>query len=102
VTGAWHEVGEPGAYLAALLDRLRGRSVILPGATVEPGATLVAAFIGAGARVEAGATVVESVVAEGAAVRRGARVRRSVLLGAVQAGEWETVAGEVRARHHQP
>jgi len=97
VSGHWREVGDPTAYLEAVLGRLRGRRVIHPSAEVHPSAAIGAAYVGRDARVEAGAVVGESVVAEGAVVGESARVVRSVLLGRVAVGAGETVVDDVLA-----
>lgn len=50
-------------------------SVLLEGATVEPGARVVGSILGPRSRVGAGATVVDCVLAEGARVRDGVELR---------------------------
>jgi len=97
VTGHWREVGTPTDYLETVLHQLHGSAVIDLSAEVDPGASLGSAYIGPGARIEAGAVIGEAVVASGAVVHRGARVIRSVLMGAVEAGEGESVVDEYRA-----
>jgi mannose-1-phosphate guanylyltransferase len=97
VSGHWREVGTPGDYLDAVLDRTDQQPVIDSTAAVHGSASLGAAYIGRGAQVHDGAVVDDSVIAEGAVVGRGARVIRSVLLGPVDIGEGEIVIDEHRA-----
>lgn len=107
-TAYFRDVGSPAALVAANRDLLldpwpgaaaapRGESLVLPGATVEPGARLTGgtvvhpgAVVGAGARlesavvltdarVEEGATVVRSVLGRRARVGHGARVEDAAL-----------------------
>jgi NDP-sugar pyrophosphorylase family protein len=84
VAGSWREVGDPGSYLATVLELLGSDSMVDADATVGDAAEVVRSLIGAGATVGEGAAVVESVVAAGAVVGPGAQVRGSVLLGAVE------------------
>lgn len=102
VSGSWVEVGDPPAYLAAVLGVLGGCAVVETGASVHPGAEVVRSLVGAGGGVAEGAAVEESVVADGAVVGPGARVRGSVLLGAVAVGAGEEVEGVFRAAPRRP
>ncbi|MEE4270861.1 MAG: sugar phosphate nucleotidyltransferase [Thermoanaerobaculales bacterium] len=98
VSGHWREVGNPTAYLEAVLSRLRGKGVIHPSSEVHPTAAIGAAYVGPDARVEAGAVVGESVISEGAVVGESARVLRSVLLGRVTADAGEKVVDHFLAK----
>lgn len=80
----WIDTGTPALYRQAqldLLDGVRGAAVagVHPDATVDAGADVSRAVIGAGATVADGAVVIESIVMAGATVAAGARVERSVV-----------------------
>ncbi len=88
----WIDAGVPDLYRAANLDLLGGRRVhdscvaIAPGASVDPGATVMNCIVGAGAVIEGGTTtVVDSVILPGAFVGRGAQVESSIVMGRVEA-----------------
>ena len=107
----WLDTGTPDAYLQAHRDILRGQrhpdfvrhpisdgSYLLPGATVDPAATVVGSVVDAGCVVAARAVVTDSVLLPGAIVEYGARVTSSILgprsvVGAGAALEATTVLG---------
>jgi NDP-sugar pyrophosphorylase family protein len=91
VAGHWREVGTPADYLALIVNRLAGSSLIHPTARVAGSAVLDRTFVGAGARVEAGARVSRSAILDGATVAEGSEVEDSVLLGAVRSAPGEVV-----------
>lgn len=113
-TSYWRDLGRPSDYVAGSADLVMGlapspalpgpvgESLLLPGAVVDPAATLAGgATVGRGATVAAGAVVDGSVLFDGASVAAGAIVRRSVIgAGAVigeEASLTDTVVGD-RAR----
>ncbi len=80
----WIDAGTPAQYLAAQLDLLDGRrgpasKGVDPDASIDEGATVTRAVVGAGAVVAAGARVVDSVVLPGARVGAGAVVTGSIV-----------------------
>ena len=88
----WRDLGRPADFVAGSADLVRGlapspalpgptgESLVLPGAAVDPRATLCGGTtVGAGCVVGAGAVVDGSVLFDGAAVAAGAVVRRSVV-----------------------
>jgi mannose-1-phosphate guanylyltransferase len=96
VDGAyWLDVGTPEAFVQGSCDLVLGRlaspalraacglpgeRLLLPGALVEPGASVAGGTVaGAGSVIETGAHVTRSVLFDGARVGRGARVSGSVL-----------------------
>ena len=85
----WRDIGTPASYLDAHLDVLGGEVRteapggpihLGPGASVDPGATLVGPVsLGADVRVESGARVARAVVGAGCRVGREASVEGSIL-----------------------
>jgi mannose-1-phosphate guanylyltransferase len=88
----WLDVGTPEAYVRGSADLVLGElaspagpgqaapSLLLPGATADPSATLAGGtVIGAGSTVGAGATVDGSVIFDGVTIGPGARVTASVV-----------------------
>jgi mannose-1-phosphate guanylyltransferase len=85
----WMDIGTPAKYLQANLDAIAGRygpgaagvegTFLAEGASVEPGATVSSACLGAGATVAAGASVESSVLLPRVAVGPGATVAGSIL-----------------------
>ena len=63
--GPWFDTGTPANYLAANLAANGGRSVIAPGATVDPSATVERSVVWAGAVVGPGEHLVEQIRAAG-------------------------------------
>jgi mannose-1-phosphate guanylyltransferase len=87
----WIDAGVPDLYRAANLDLLGDRRVhesceaIAPGASVDPGATVMNCVVGDGAVIEGGTTtVVDSVVLPGAFIGAGAQVESSLVMGRVE------------------
>ncbi|HEV2451028.1 MAG TPA: NDP-sugar synthase [Streptosporangiaceae bacterium] len=91
-TAYWLDVGTPEAFIRGSRDLVLGRlaspavpathgeALLLPGATVDPSATVAGGtVVGAEAVVSAGARVEGSVLFDGAVVGAGAWVRASVL-----------------------
>lgn len=88
----WIDAGVPDMYRAANLDLLGDHRVhdscdpIAPGASVDPGATVMNCIVGDGAVIEGGTTtVVDSVILPGAFVGRGAQVESSIVMGRIEA-----------------
>lgn len=75
----WHDLGTPGRYRRALVDRVKRGSWVSPQARVDPTAILRHSVIEAGAIVEAGAVVERSVVLPGAHLGRQGRVKKSLI-----------------------
>jgi mannose-1-phosphate guanylyltransferase len=115
----WIDTGRPEFYLQANLDMINGRrslrcEPVAPGASVDPGATLVESLVGAGAVVEHGARLVRSVVLPGGHVGRDALVEDSAVMGSIGdravvrhavigvAGEVPAAATVVAARVPEP
>ena len=88
--GYWRDVGTVDAYWNASMDLVDAesdadidglsgaiveRSVIAPGAEVEPGAVVRDSVVLAGARIGSGAIVERAIVDEGASIGRGAIIR---------------------------
>lgn len=59
--GPWFDTGTPSSYLAANLAANHGRSVVAPGATIEPGAEIVRSVVWEGATVAAGERLDEQI-----------------------------------------
>jgi mannose-1-phosphate guanylyltransferase len=91
-TAYWADLGTPAAFVRGSCDLVlgvvaspalpgpTGESLLLPGARVDPTATVSGGTtVGAGARVEAGAVVDGSVLLDAAVVSAGATVRDSVV-----------------------
>jgi NDP-sugar pyrophosphorylase family protein len=84
-TGAFFDVGTPRDYLASarhIAGVGQERSVVEPGATVDPAAVVRRSAIWPGASVAAGADLDHCVVAGAARVPRGFRARDAVLIPA--------------------
>jgi NDP-sugar pyrophosphorylase family protein len=100
VRGAWYDFGVPSSYLASQMTLLRGlrgrgRNLLDPQASVEPGARVESAVVGARARVARGAHVRGSVLWDGVVVEPGARVERSVLATGVRVMAGERIVDQV-------
>jgi mannose-1-phosphate guanylyltransferase len=87
----WIDAGVPDLYRAANLDLLGDRRVresceaVAPGASVDPGATVMNCVVGDGAVIEGGTTtVVDSVILPGAFIGAGAQVESSLVMGRVE------------------
>jgi mannose-1-phosphate guanylyltransferase len=113
-TSYWRDLGRPADYVAGSADLVMGlapspalpgpvgEALVLPGALVDPSATLLGGTtVGRDATVAAGAVVEGSVLLDGAAVLPRAVVRRSVVGAGAVIGEraalTDTVIGD-RAR----
>jgi mannose-1-phosphate guanylyltransferase len=113
-TSYWRDLGRPADYVAGSADLVMGlapspalpgpvgEALLLPGAVVDPAATLTGGTtVGRDATVAAGAVVEGSVLLDGAIVLAGATVRRSVIGAGAVIGEGaalsDTVVGD-RAR----
>jgi len=88
----WLDTGTPEAYLTAHRDILDGRrhpsfltsgivggSYVLPGASIDPSASVTESVIDSGARVGAGAQIRSSVLLPGAQIGAGAIVEGSII-----------------------
>jgi len=88
----WRDLGKPSDFVAGSADLVRGiapsaalpgepgESLLLPGAKVDPSATLTGgAVVGAGACVGPGAVLDGAVIFDDAWIGAGATVRRSVI-----------------------
>jgi mannose-1-phosphate guanylyltransferase len=95
----WLDLGTPAAFVQGSADLVRGLApspvlpgpvgevLLLPGATVHPGARVAGGSVaGAGAVVQRGAQVLGSVLMDRAQVGPGAHVERSVLGVGAQVG----------------
>jgi mannose-1-phosphate guanylyltransferase len=91
-TSYWRDLGRPADFVTGSADLVRGlapspalpgppgESLVLAGASVDPGAVLAGGTtVGAGCVVGPGAVVDGSVLLDGASVAAGAVVRRSVV-----------------------
>jgi NDP-sugar pyrophosphorylase family protein len=96
LAGTWSEVGTPHDYLAAVRQRLAGRSEVDPTAVVDPSAQLHGSFVGERVQVNAGSTVTDSIVVCRARLGCDVSVHRSVLLGPVDIPDGELVEDTVR------
>lgn len=97
VSGHWREIGTPGDYLKAVLDRLHGDTSIHPTAAVDPDASIRRSLIGRNVVIDARAVISESVVIEGATVAADARVHRSIVMGAAAVARGDRLSDVVRA-----
>jgi mannose-1-phosphate guanylyltransferase len=77
--GYWRDIGTPGSYLAANLERMPAGGLVDPSAQVDPAAVVTRSVVGPGCRIEAGARVSESVLLEGAVVAAGRTVENCVM-----------------------
>lgn len=104
----WLDLGTPEAFVQGSADLVRGlvpspalpgppgEALVLPGASVHPGARLSSGTcVGEDARVEDGAVVEGSVVLPGAHIAEGAVVRRSVVGRLAGIGPGTTLDGVV-------
>ena len=104
----WLDVGTPEAFIKGSCDLVLGelaspalpgacgQSLVLPGAAVDPAATLTGGtVVGAGAVVEAGAVVDSSVVFRNAAVGANARVTGSVVADGARIDSGAVLCGAV-------
>ncbi len=87
----WIDAGVPELYRRANLDMLGGIrrtescEAIVPGAAVDPGATVENSLVGEAATIEAGTTVVDSVILPGAFIGARAQVESSLVMGRIEA-----------------
>jgi mannose-1-phosphate guanylyltransferase len=104
-TSYWLDAGTPEAYLRANVDvldgtrrtwhpgRRAGTSLLLDGASVADGATVVASVLSGGVVVGADAVVRRSVVLDGATIESGAAVVDSVVGPGAVVGAGATLEG---------
>jgi mannose-1-phosphate guanylyltransferase len=109
-SGYWRDFGTPADFVAGSADLVRGiapspaveapgESLVLPGAVVDPSASVTGGTtVGRDAHVAADAEVAGSVLFDGARVGAGAVVRRSVVGAGAAVGEGalieDTVIGD--------
>jgi NDP-sugar pyrophosphorylase family protein len=104
VRGAWYDLGSPRLYMAAQSSLLAagfgGASGSLADerAWIARGARVRRSVIGPGSTVGPGASVVESVLWDGVVVEARARVRRSILTSGVRVAAGQVVAERVGVR----
>ncbi len=107
-TSYWLDVGTPEAFVRGSCDLVLGRlaspalpgpcgpALVLPGATVEPGAeALGGSVIGPGSHVGAGARIDGSVLFDSAAIGPGAVITGSVIGSGARVGEGTVIDGAV-------
>ncbi|HEU5418131.1 MAG TPA: NDP-sugar synthase [Streptosporangiaceae bacterium] len=107
-TAYWLDVGTPEAFVQGSRDLVRGELssaalpgrcgevLTLPGARVDPAATVTGGtVVGAGCAIEAGARVDGSVLMDGASVAAGAAVSASIVGVAARVGPGVTLDGAV-------
>lgn len=104
----WLDVGTPEAFVRGSCDLVLGRlaspalpgpcgqALVLPGATVGPGAeALGGSVLGAGCHVGAGACIDGSVLFDGAVIGAGAVITGSVIGASARVGDGTVIDGSV-------